>query len=249
MVGELGRYSLYIDIVISMIKYWIRLYEDKTNCILKAALDENDKMHNNGQHCWVSCIYYILKELDMLKMFKSPLTFGAREINIIRKKLKERYTKIWREKIDLVKQNPATNRNENILRTYCTLKFIFQQEKYLDNIKELLNRSTLARFRISAHKLEIERGRYTIPKTAVENRICKQCNCEAVEDEEHLLIKCNKYSFARSTFFSNINNNFFSELSDRNKFIWLLSNEDREICKNLANFIATCVSIRDLSDK
>jgi hypothetical protein len=38
----------------------------------------------------------------------------------------------------------------------------------------------LARFRISAHKLEIERGRYTIPKTVVENRIC-----EAVEDEEH----------------------------------------------------------------
>jgi hypothetical protein len=80
-------------------------------------------------------------------------------------------------------------------------------------------------------------------------KICKQCNCEAVEDEEHLLIKCNKYSFARNTFFSNINNNFFSELSDRNKFIWLLSNEDREICKNLAYFIATCLSIRDLSDK
>jgi len=27
--------------------------EDKTNCILKLALDENNKMHNNGQHCWV----------------------------------------------------------------------------------------------------------------------------------------------------------------------------------------------------
>ena len=39
VVGELGRYPLYIDIVISMIKYWIRLHEDKTNCILKAALD------------------------------------------------------------------------------------------------------------------------------------------------------------------------------------------------------------------
>jgi hypothetical protein len=32
-------------------------------------------------------------------------------------------------------------------------------------------------------------------------------------------------------------------------FIWLLSNEDREICKNLANFIASCLSRRDLSDK
>ena len=59
----------------------------------------------------------------MLKMFKSPLTCGAREINIIRTKLKERYTKIWREKINLVKQNPATNRNENKLRTYCKFKF------------------------------------------------------------------------------------------------------------------------------
>jgi hypothetical protein len=46
-------------------------------------------MHNNGQHCWVSCIYYILKELDMLKMFKSPLTCSAREINIIRKKIRD----------------------------------------------------------------------------------------------------------------------------------------------------------------
>ena len=81
-----------------------------------------------------------------------------------KKKLKERYTKIWREKINLVKQNPATNRNENKLRTYCKFKFIFQQEKYLDNIKELSNRSILARFRISAHKLEIERGRYTFQK-------------------------------------------------------------------------------------
>jgi hypothetical protein len=52
--------------------------------------------------------------------------------------------------------NPATNRNENKLRTYCKFKFIFQQEKYFDIIKELSNRSTLARFQISAHKLEIE---------------------------------------------------------------------------------------------
>jgi hypothetical protein len=50
-------------------------------------------------------------------------------INIIRKNLKERYTKIWREKINLVKQNPATNRKENKLRTYCKFKFIFQKPK------------------------------------------------------------------------------------------------------------------------
>jgi hypothetical protein len=40
VVGELGRYPLYIDIVISMIKYWIRLHEDKTNCMLKEVIDK-----------------------------------------------------------------------------------------------------------------------------------------------------------------------------------------------------------------
>jgi hypothetical protein len=47
VVGELGRYPLYIYIVISMIKYWIRLHEDKTNCILKAVLDENNQHIQN----------------------------------------------------------------------------------------------------------------------------------------------------------------------------------------------------------
>ena len=46
-------------------------------------------------------------------------------------------------------------------------------------------RSILTRFRISAHKLEIEIGRYTTPKTPLENRLCKQCNSSEIEDEEH----------------------------------------------------------------
>ena len=41
MVGELGRYPLYIDIIISMIKYWIHLHDDTSSPILRAALDEN----------------------------------------------------------------------------------------------------------------------------------------------------------------------------------------------------------------
>ena len=69
VVGELGRYPLYIDIVVSMLNYWIRLHYSKINCLLKAALDENNKMYNNGLHCWVSCVYYILKDFNMLNVF------------------------------------------------------------------------------------------------------------------------------------------------------------------------------------
>ena len=63
-------------------------------------------------------------------------------------------------------------------------------------------RSILTHFRISAHKLEIETGRYVItnPKTPLENRLCKQCNLSEIEDEEHFLINCPKYTL----FLSNI---------------------------------------------
>jgi hypothetical protein len=63
VVGELGRYPLYVDIIISMIKYWIHLHDDTSSPILRAALDENYGMFQSDQHCWVTCIHIILKEL------------------------------------------------------------------------------------------------------------------------------------------------------------------------------------------
>jgi hypothetical protein len=46
------------------------------------------------------------------------------------------------------------------LSTYLTVKNNFGFEKYLDKIKNFEQRRTLTRFRISAHKLAIETGRY-----------------------------------------------------------------------------------------
>ena len=63
-------------------------------------------------------------------------------------------------------------------------------------------RQALSKFRISAHKLEIERGRYTVPKTPVCSRIRKQCNIGMVEDEIHFLLECPKYSVERNTLIS-----------------------------------------------
>ena len=56
------------------------------------------------------------------------------------------------------------------LGTYITVKNNFGFEKYLDKIKNFEQRRTLTRFRISAHKLAIEIGRYKgIPR---HDRIC-----------------------------------------------------------------------------
>jgi hypothetical protein len=71
----------------------------------------------------------------------------------------------------------------NKLRTYRLFKNNFAFESYLD--LDHFNRNILIRFRISAHNLEIEKGRHqNIP---LNERICKLCKLE-IEDEIHFLL-------------------------------------------------------------
>lgn len=106
-------------------------------------------------------------------------------------------------------------------------------------------RFILTRLRISAHNLEIETGRYTTPKTPLENRLCKQCNLSEIEDEEHFLINCPKYSLHRKELFRKLNNSNFNELSNMNKFVWLLNNEDIYVNVEIAKYLSNCFILRD----
>ena len=57
--------------------------------------------------------------------------------------------------------------------------------------------STIARFRMSSHTLAIETGRHAKPKIAKEERKCRCCNLDYVEDEKHFLLKCPLYNEER----------------------------------------------------
>ena len=65
MTEELSRYPLYINIVMTMIKYmyWLRLYQhtDMDN-LLHETLAENNDMAYNNHSCWLSCIQSIFNE-------------------------------------------------------------------------------------------------------------------------------------------------------------------------------------------
>ena len=51
--------------------------------------------------------------------------------------------------------------------------------------------SDITKFRLSAHCLNIERGRYIKPKTPISNRICPHCTL--IETEDHIFMKCQRY--------------------------------------------------------
>ena len=80
--------------------------------------------------------------------------------------------------------------SEGILRTFQKFKPVYCMETYLFDLPNLDHLTAVARLRMSAHRLAIETGTHVRPKISKEERICKNCDLEEVEDESHFLLKC-----------------------------------------------------------
>ena len=96
---------------------------------------------------------------------------------------------------------------------------------------------SLSKLRISAHKLQIEIGRYQ--GTLRVNRICCRCTSGQVEDEIHYLLHCTCHTNHReicTTYLTSECQNF-QNLDDKWKLIWILNNEDPTILRYLCQYL------------
>ena len=157
----------------------------------------------------------------------------------IRTVIRQRFEKNWQENIENVQINPKS-------RTYQLFKKTHDFEPYLHITNSKL-RSAIAKFRTSAHSLEIERGRYAKPKTPVEKQICNVCDHKAVEDEFHFLIQCPLYQEERIKMFAAYDTEIGSinVLSDVEKFILIMSTKSIKMLISLGSFIANSMEKRD----
>ena len=83
----------------------------------------------------------------------------------------------------------------------------------------------MTRILISSHWLAIERGRYTIPVNRVEDRKCKMCNSQDIEDEAHPLLSCEYYKSLRYQLFIKLNSKChnFAVMTDANHLFYMIS--------------------------
>ncbi|WP_215898157.1 hypothetical protein, partial [Acinetobacter baumannii] len=123
---------------------------------------------------------------------------------------------IWRKEIFNDNREKKRKNQKNKLRTYCTFKIKYEKESYLENIKNIEQRRALTKFRLSAHNLHIESGRYT--NTAPEKRTCFHCSKE-IENEKHMLLECPLYNTERNDLLKIIKKNI--NINDPNLFIIL----------------------------
>jgi hypothetical protein len=102
---------------------------------------------------------------------------------------------------------------------------------------------------ISAHKLQIEIGRYQ--GTLRENRICCRCTSGQVEDEIHYLLHCTCHANHREIFTTYLTSECqnFQNLDDKCKLIWILNNEDPTILRYLCQYLlSTTIWLNGIGD-
>ena len=131
--------------------------------------------------------------------------------------------------------------------TYQKYKFNFRREIYLNEIENKNHRRYLTKFRISAHNLEIEMGRYK--NKPRDERLCS--GCLKVENEVHFLFECNSYSTLRDDFTSSISSIVpnYLKLNNDQKNIYLMTCEDKNILRLTSLFIFNCFKRREISQQ
>lgn len=177
----------------------------------------------------VQFVKNLLFDLGFSHVWTNQCTFNSSALfHSVKNKLKERFILFWKKRL-------LADEGIKKLRTYKLLKENFGIEPYLEILHDKKLRQSLCSFRISAHRLRIEQGRYCGAKP--EERLCDICNF-SVENEIHFLCSCKKYDGLRSKMINTIkDNNSLLNRDEEKTFITLMTSTDNCIIKAVANFV------------
>ena len=195
-LGELGKYTIQMIIIIRIIEFWYRINELEENSLLKETLNEQLRAQNTNKNQWIHFVNQILNSLNIEKCFSGNTVLNINDLTKkLTTKLQERFVKFWRRSIwssNSVNYNP----NGNKLRIYRHFKKSFLIESYLTFVKNLSHRKAFCQLRTSSHSLMCEVGRFT--KLPYDQRTCLFCPSKQVESELHFMSECQLYNDLRA---------------------------------------------------
>ena len=150
----------------------------------------------------------------MYEIFNNPVSNNS---NQILKVLKQR-------PIDCVQQEWFSKIDSSLVLTvYRGIKTSFAKEEYLDALP-LNVRGYICKFRISANPLNVQTGRFAKSRIPRNERLCKLCNMEEVEDEYHFVLICPKYMPLPKRFISD----FFYTKPSMYKLVTLMQSNNND---------------------
>lgn len=219
MLGDLGRLPIYTDIIASVLKYWMSVF-DKQGTLVNMAMSEAHSSQNNNSKIFnmISGVKTILHNLGIPEFWynlggNSPAKFRS----VIKNSLEKDFIRYWYKEIN----------NHSRFQFYSKIKSNFQLENYLIIIKDHALRTSMAKLRTSTHSLQIEKGRHVGLER--DKRLCTKCN--TLDSEEHFLFKCAKYNKMRAKYL---------DCPKLENLIDLYNNGSEVDLVKLARFINTC---------
>ena len=118
----------------------------------------------------------------------------------------------------------------------------FRYQSYLDYIRVYKFRTTLSKLRVSTHRLKIEVGRWLRPnRTPVDDRKCRTCICNKLENEYHFLFECQLYSDLRRKYLKR----YFWIRTNMLKLKELMLSTNTNVIKNLGLFVKKAFKVRE----
>ena len=102
-------------------------------------------------------------------------------------------------------------------------------------------RMYVTRFRISAHSLRIQTGRYARDRIARNERLCTLCNKFDIEDEYHFIPICPCYLDLRKKYIKK----YYYQRPNMYKFVEMLRSENKNVLISLAAYIRSALSARN----
>ena len=163
---------------------------------------------------WVSYVKEILYNTGFAEIWENQeVVNGARFVQLFEQRSMDMYMQSCYEDIQLSSR----------CRLYKELKDNHEMEPYLQrNINRAL-RITLAKLRLSSHKLLVEIGRWLKPKIEYGNRLCTLCSKIDIQDEYHVLMVCPHYTILRKKYIKA----YYYERPSMYKFIQLMKSDNK----------------------
>jgi hypothetical protein len=222
--GELGRMPLKQHRIVQVLKYWIKIIRSDDIKLTKQTynLMLDDIGRNQRTTNWATSVRTILGNLGLnyAWIFQEV---GNENIFIteVKRRLNDTFIQNWSSEIDM-------STRADTYKLFAS----FGYAKYLEHINIHKYRISLTRFRLSAHRLCIETGRWHKPNPIPRNeRKCILCNM--LEDEYHFLFECELYKDLRIRYIKQ----YYRKRPNILKFIELITSERKRENMNLSVYV------------
>ena len=228
MYGELARFPLVVSRKIRIDKFWFKIKLSEDTLLHKAytsQLDNNGNVRNKS--LWAFKVKQLLSDLGFSYLWNAE-NITRLQIEKVIERIRDQFLQQWYSAL----------RNSTKLNTYTSFKMHFCSEKYLDVVNNDNHRKALSRLRCSAHRLEIEEGRYRNIDRHL--RLCKYCTLNQVESEYHFVLICPRYTLLRQQILPR----YYYTWPSLNKLISLLQCEQTGVLRKLAKFVYLANEVR-----